>query len=572
MEENLKSQKLMHIFTLFVLAVSFAWAILPMLVLKENYVFTIHDGLDSYAGIVQNIHDNHMYFCLNQAMPFMNGLNGMYTFITYNLYDFLNCMFGYLVGQTLTRIIGVVLGFASLHHLLQYIFRDRDSYQNDMICLLSVAYAITPVAPNRIIAFASLPLVLDIFIHLCKKEEVSKMALLGLLIPFLSIFDAVLVFVIGFWVLFTLALGVRRKRLNVNLCIAFILMCLSAVVVNINFMKVALVAEETNRDLAVETGFSFDFSLLKMYLLDGQYHSTALQRYVLLPFLLIGTIYMLCTPNRIKTIKFYMISKGILFGGWILWIISAFVETLQESGFKTGVLLIDGFQWGRVVGMMRIMWYLMFAAILFSTQINILWRLIMYAAICLQLVNIAFNPTVYNDTFRSVANAGNELINKELYTTITYKDFFSIDLYDKIKKDINYNAEGVAAYGFHPSVLLFNGFNTIDGYVSVHSMKWQLQFREIIAPALDRYEDSRNYYDEWGGRMYLFGELDYNPTEEKNVQPTPLYIDVEAFKKYEGKYILSRAPISNTQEIGLSFVKDYDSDESIYHIYLYEVK
>lgn len=49
---------------------------------------------------------------------------------------------------------------------------------------------------------------------------------------------------------------------------------------------------------------------------------------------------------------------------------------------------------------------------------------------------------------------------------ITYAEFFDTSLFEEIKKDIGYNGEKVVAFGFHPSVLIYNGFTTIDGYSS----------------------------------------------------------------------------------------------------------
>lgn len=80
-----KREQYAYLFTVFVVIVSFSWAVFPMLLLRENYCFTIHDGMDSYAGIVQMLHENGLYFHLNQALPIMNGLDGKYTFLSYTL-------------------------------------------------------------------------------------------------------------------------------------------------------------------------------------------------------------------------------------------------------------------------------------------------------------------------------------------------------------------------------------------------------------------------------------------------------------------------------------------------------
>ena len=161
--------------------------------------------------------------------------------------------------------------------------------------------------------------------------------------------------------------------------------------------------------------------------------------------------------------------------------------------------------------------------------------------------------------------------NKDAY--ITYKEFFSTDLFENIKEDIDYNQEGFIAYGFHPSVLAYNDFNTIDTYMSAHSMDYQIKFREVIAPRLEIDESNRSYYDTWGGRTYIFGDLGYEPTKYKPVdgESYTLSINSEALKELGGEYILSRAEISNSQELGINLMNDYDSEDSLYHIFVYRV-
>jgi hypothetical protein len=99
-----------------------------------------------------------------------------------------------------------------------------------------------------------------------------------------------------------------------------------------------------------------------------------------------------------------------------------------------------------------------------------------------------------------------------------------------------------------------------------------LRFRTLIAPEFETNITDRDYYDSWGGRMYLYNaNLSYQPTRNKNVDPVKLHIDTKVFKDvFNGKYILSRAEISNANELGLSFVKSYDNKDSLYTIYLYE--
>jgi hypothetical protein len=164
--------------------------------------------------------------------------------------------------------------------------------------------------------------------------------------------------------------------------------------------------------------------------------------------------------------------------------------------------------------------------------------------------------------------------NRNFNSFISYKEFFAEGLFEKIKEDISYSNEKVVALGYHPSVLMYNGFNCIDGYNNAYPLSYMRRFRTLIAPELEINQEAREYYDSWGGRMYLFNsELSYEPTRNKNTSPVNLNIDMDVFKNdFEGKYILSRAEISNKDTLGLELKKRYYDDESIYTIYMYQTR
>jgi len=154
---------------------------------------------------------------------------------------------------------------------------------------------------------------------------------------------------------------------------------------------------------------------------------------------------------------------------------------------------------------------------------------------------------------------------------LTYSEFYSESLFHEIKKGINYNGEGVAALGYHPSVLTYNGFSTIDGYNNAYPLKYALAFREIIAPQLEFNADHKKYYDSWAGRMYLYNnEVHYGPTRSRVAAPVTLRINMEAFRRLGGTYILSRAEIGNAEELGLKYIRKFSNNRSIYEIFVYQ--
>lgn len=614
-----------------------AFAIIPMLVMQGNYIFIIHDGLDSYAADVQMIRERCSLFDYNNGQSFTEGLNNHYCILGFELYNVLNIVFGYVWGQIITRTFGVIFGLFSMFLLLKKIFPIIDYKQSILHYIISMTYAITTCAPNRQIAFATLPFFVWFYIYLKENEEFTKLVLIGIILPFVSAFNSFLVFLLPVWFILTVIDSIRKRKIQQNLLVSFFLMSISTVVVNWNSIRISLIAGETNRSLMVnleQAKISFD-SILQV-LLQGQYHSAPRHEYIILPIVAIGSIYILA--NCICDIRYFKHNRKyilLLIFGWIYWIITALLSVIKIS---TGLTVIDGFDWSRCITVMRLVWYMMIAVILYvsveccdnsykrkkivfiiglvlsivisfyflkfpygtymdglrlrklldisrfilvlaftiilflNTKKKYIY-LVVFTVLLVQCMYLFVSKTTYNDTGASVYAMCTE---DKKDSTITFNEFFSTDLFNEIKDDIEYDSENewVAAYGFHPAVLTCNGFNTIDRYQSLHSMRDQIEFREIIAPALERYPESANYYDTWGGRMYLYGDLDYQPTRIKCTEDESyaLYINVDAFKKYKGKYILSRGLISNSNEIGLEYINDYDNEKSLYHIYLYEAK
>ena len=235
---------------------------------------------------------------------------------------------------------------------------------------------------------------------------------------------------------------------------------------------------------------------------------------------------------------------------------------------------LKGFSFTRLYVFNQILWYIAFAAALILFQKIIRFKqkiLIVYAILSLQVLYICTCRTSYND---SALNWYCKLRNLSTDGSITYKEFFAEDLFNTIKDEINYNNEPVIAVGYHPSVLLYNGFNTIDGYISMYPYSDMLRFRKLIQPELEQNEEERNYYDIWGGRRYIYNsELSYQPTRFSCSKRITLRIDETSFKNdFRGKYIFSRAELSNADELGFKFKKSFLRLESIYKIWVYEVE
>jgi len=85
----------------------------------------------------------------------------------------------------------------------------------------------------------------------------------------------------------------------------------------------------------------------------------------------------------------------------------------------------------------------------------------------------------------------------------------------------------------------------------------------------------RIYFDEWGGRCYLFtDELGkhymFKKTSKKQLKN--LELNMEPFKEMGGRFIFSAVPIMNAEENKLKLNKTFQSKKDVWKVYLYEAQ
>lgn len=123
---------------------------------------------------------------------------------------------------------------------------------------------------------------------------------------------------------------------------------------------------------------------------------------------------------------------------------------------------------------------------------------------------------------------------------LNFREYYSTDLMEEIKADINYDGEYAAGYGLNTAVLEYSGISTLDGYLGFYPQSYKEEFTKLIWPAYERVPQWQTYYGEWGARAYLFagsGESIYNPYRNQVLSDHHLYLDSEQFVKMGGKYL-----------------------------------
>jgi hypothetical protein len=478
---------------------------------------------------------------------------------------------------------------------------------------MSICYALLPVIPVWNIASGTLPLIIAVFCYFASRGDMrfSWKSLLLLLYPFFSFFATFGIFTLGFWFLGLIILSVKNKKINPNLLAGFFLLCIGYILTDLQLFYVMFVLKTPLNRAVFADGLQPINTVIQIktlihallsYGAKGYYHAASFQTIIIIPLAFLVSLVCLIKllyrrQQSIKTVLskadsgiklLFLLELTIV----AIYIIAAVYDSgLLNAFIKKYVPILDGFAWNRVYVFNRILWYVVFGLCLrFILNCNMklpsfLPKVIAGGLVCLQLGYIVLFPALYNDPVRTWFNeiaiktgsgiARNILPHRSFNSFVSYKEFFAKDLFDQIKADISYSGERVVAFGYHPSVLMYNGFNCIDGYNNAYPLSYMREFRTLIAPELNIDQRAREYYDAWGGRMYLYNlsELDFNPTRNKNTVPVQLRIDMEVFRNtFNGTYILSRAEIANSDALGIVLVKRYYDEESIYTIYLYAVK
>lgn len=127
----------------------------------------------------------------------------------------------------------------------------------------------------------------------------------------------------------------------------------------------------------------------------------------------------------------------------------------------------------------------------------------------------------------------------------------------------------------HPSVTQFNGFYTLDAYLTNYSLAYKCEFRKIVHKELDKDARVRDYFDGWGNRCYIFpAELKINSlcSADEHLVLHHLDLDTAQLRAMGGEYVISAVFIEDSERAGLSLEKEFFSTGSFWHVYLYHVR
>jgi hypothetical protein len=291
--------------------------------------------------------------------------------------------------------------------------------------------------------------------------------------------------------------------------------------------------------------------------LAGQAHALSMHSYIIFPVILFSSVLMFrqSKSNHRKPLFWIII---IMIGGIALF--SGFQKTAPISRILATVKAIIPMQFDRFYFLYPMLWALAFAIVLSILRFQSSKMHLLVSAIILLQIMVLFR---HHELF----------INRN---SPSVEEFFAEKQFKEIQDYIGQplNSYRIGSIGIHPSVSLFNGFYTVDGYWANYPLTYKHAFRKIIANELEKSKKIKDYFDDWGSRAYLFNSqirINWVEVPDNSLKLNNPEYDWEAFYDLGGRYLFSAFEMDKKSSPQLIFRKQFNHKASAWTIYLYEI-
>ncbi|HWR07009.1 DUF6044 family protein, partial [Sporomusa sp.] len=549
----------------------------PFVIFRQNAHFTINDNLDWITAWTVLVNSGKT-FDLTGTVSQMLGevprscLPSGFNIITW-LYLILPPFRAYLVNLLLVHSTAFIGMYLLLRH-----YCLADQRQAWLAWAGAASFATIPFYTVYGLSIAGQPL---LFYAMCNLFHDKKLTGSVIIIIMFALYSSLPL--VGVFILATLSLAAlydywqnRQNRpkfwggialLAASYCVTEIWLIYNA------FFSAGFVSsrEEINR---IILGQARDWAGVQALIIEnftnGQYHAVSLHKYILFIAVPLALLFGWRQKRECKFILVllaFALSLSIFYG-------------LRYSEFfmsaVAGISFFNAFQVQRFHWLHPLIWYTIFALSLsVIANIRYIGRLLATLLIVLQLVYLFGNNSEYDLAIQKQTGAS-VMENAWLYENISYGEFFSDSLLKKVDNYIGRPKQEyrIASIGLYPAITQYNGFYTLDGRLNIYPLEYKHAFRQIMAKELAKNPFWQRYFDDWGITCYIFpAELEYYQVRKSyQLKLNHLDLDVGAFKKLGGQYILSAAEITNYEENNLEFLQRFTEAWSPWEIYLYRAR
>lgn len=533
----------------------------PYFILGENAHLRVHDNLDSNLAWYRILAESgQMLGSVDATIPqIINGHLQRGAFGTeFSGIVWLHALFPPMIAYGLSQFITRVFAFLGMYLLLKKHFITNHEWAWIRIGV-SLAFALTPFWPSGMLSTLGMPLALWALLNIRAGERSWVNWLTLTLLPlYASIVLGFFFFISAMGILWVVDV-IRGKGWNLRFLSALIYFTFIFMVVEYRLVYSFLFMDEPNsRDEYFHARLSFLRAVrlsLKNYVL-GHNHVMSVHGLIILPVTLLSLNIVVLKKRweQEKVFIFLHILNAVLSIWYAFWFYKGWIPLTERFHF------LNTFNFARYHFLRPMVIY-----VLFAISLKILWEYRAgwkHACLFFLAAQLLF-----------VASFNEEIVYRK---KPSFQQFFAEKQFGDIKAYIGLPQENyrVASIGLHPAIAQFNGFYTLDTYNNFYPLSYKYQFREIIEKELEKDHKLREYFDEWGGRCYIFlDELGKHYMFKKNSKKEikRMELNMQAFHDMGGRFIISSLPIKNAAENQLIHEKTFDSSESAWKIYLYRV-
>lgn len=554
-----------------------AAVMVPILALGEGSVFEYHDQWDEYM-MNTILTARHLGDGIKVFPEMMGGIAAGGLLPAGILFVPLYLIFSAFWAFILQYAVCFATAFLGMYFCVKEI-----TGSSILAVISSSCFCMLPLYPVYALSEMGIPMVIYAFIRLWK----GKPPWISLVLIAYFGMGSHLVYtgyvILAFFAVGLLASLLRRKQSG-SLLIAFLLLLGVYVAENHSLFSELLLGKGgyvSHREEMVTYAMPFWQTVWNVFTLSAQ-HAPSLHRYLILPIvilLFLGAVFYGKLDQKSRR-RFILAVGGLaslfcvaLFYGICRW--QPVVDIKNNLHGFLHYFQMERFYWIYPAG-----WYLEFAVCcsvwwgmrgkgkFFSVIFSPVFKLCVTAVMLfptLQLIKV--NSYLYMNVNQYNNGSG-------ITGYISWESYYAEDLMqqleDAIGKDMT--TYRVAHLGICPAPALMHGFYTVDGYSNNYPLEYKHRFRKVIARELEKNEQTRLYFDEWGNRCYLFNGATGNAWmlgKNSQIVYERLEFNMEALKDLGCEYIFSCGEIKNAEELGLSLMGCYETETSYWRIWLY---
>jgi hypothetical protein len=543
--------------------------LMPFVILGENGRYMVWDNLDGAHVIYKTLLESGQLFGPNAAIIDRMMLDTPRASLPseFSLTVLLYYILGPIKAYIAIRVIITVFAFVGM-----YLFLKNNLLVNDCPEYIPIGtatcFSILPFWPYGELSIAGLPLLFHCFLDIRKGKRHWAKWLYIVFYPFFSSLFLSGIFVLPLFGALALIDAAKHRKSAWNEFVALVCLCSAYVFTNYRLFSVFLFDSQYVSHRAefgaierhnLQGVFEKAFELLRY----GQPHAESIHAWVVLPTIIAGLA--ITAARRLPTRNLLFGAAFLLFASILYGLADAKVFALIDAWIRSLVPV----QYKRAYWLMPVVWYTLFGICLFHISKAVAVGKIIAALILVTQVIVLF---ANNDPLKAELQ-----VRQGSAIRPTYKQFYAVEQFREIAQAIGmpFSNYRVASIGIHPAIALYNGFSTIDGYLSDYPLDYKHRFRKVIEKELDKNANLKRYFDLWGSRAYIFtsqnlGQL--NTKWQQRPQITNLELNTQALKRMNVQFIFSANQIDLQTSPGYELLGLFTSESSAWNIWVYSVK